>query len=231
MRPRLIDPTAGLLIATFLAIVGGLAVLVVTGASATFDAAVTEAVRTSHLREPLGILGAITEAGSTWAVIVLAGVAIVVGAAIGPWRHGVLAAVVIGVASLANSAMKVAVGRARPDLLDAIITEPGFSFPSGHSALGMVGWGVLAVLVFRTRLPRMVRLGLVVAMAALVLLIGISRVYLGVHHPTDVIAGWAAGAVLVVLYERITRTVSREPAAEAVDVDPATPRSGRPAAG
>lgn len=224
-------PSTAVLALAGIAIVGGLAGLVFTGASRPFDTTVMEFVRSEPLREPLAFLRLVTEAGSTWAVMILAAASLLVGFAIGPWRHGVIAAVVVGLASIGNGLIKVAIARQRPDLIDAVLSEPGYSFPSGHAALGMVGWGILAVLVSRTRLPRAIRLALVAAMAVTVVLIGISRVYLGVHYPTDVIAGWTLGGVVVLLYERLTRTVSREPAAAAVDADPAAPRSGPPAAG
>jgi membrane-associated phospholipid phosphatase len=95
----------------------------------------------------------------------------------------------------------------------------------------MVAYGVLAVLIGRSRLPGTVRAGVIMALGVLVLGIGVSRVYLGVHYPTDVLAGWTAGLVIVLVYARITREVSREPAAGAADADPAARRSDRPAAG
>ena len=72
---------------------------------------------------------------------------------------------------------------------------------------------------------------IVVGLGALVALIGISRVWLGVHYPTDVIAGWAAGGVIVLAYAALTRRVSPEPAEGAVDADRAARRSDRPAPG
>jgi len=220
-----------LLVAACLAIVGGLAVLVLGGATRDVDTAITDAVRASSLRESLAPLRVITEAGSTWAVTVLAGVALILGFLGGPWRHGVIAAAVIGLTSLANSTMKLLVARERPELVDAIVTETGYSFPSGHAALGMAGWGVIAVLLWRSRLPRPGRIALVVAIGALVILIGLSRIYLGVHYPTDVLAGWAGGSVVVIVYERITRTVSRGPAAAVVGEDRGARRSDPPATG
>jgi undecaprenyl-diphosphatase len=208
-----------------------LAVAVTSGVSDAFDRAVIEAVRAPGLHDLLSPLRAITQLGSTGAVIVVAALTLLVGVLIGPWLHGVIGAIAIGLASAANQALKAVMARARPDLLDPLVEERGFSFPSGHSALGMVAWGVLAVLIMRSRLPLNVRRGVVAALGILIVLIGLSRVWLGVHYPTDVLAGWTAGAVIVLVYARVTRRVSPEPAAAAVDADPGPPRSGPPAAG
>ncbi len=212
-------------------IVVGLAVLISADLTDAFDQAIIDALRSPMIHDLLFPLRAITELGSTWAVIVAAVVAFAFAAAIGPWRHGLIAAITILLASILNAVLKVAIRRERPELLDPLIVERGFSFPSGHSALGMVAYGILAVLVSRSRLPRPWRTAIVIGLGALVALIGISRVWLGVHFPTDVIAGWVAGGVIVLAFAAITRRVSPEPAAGAVDADPAAPRSDRPAAG
>jgi undecaprenyl-diphosphatase len=212
-------------------IVALLAIAVTSDLSDGFDQSIIEAVRAPQLHGLLSPLRAVTELGSTGAVTVVAVLALLVGVLIGPWLHGLIGAIAIGLASVANQGLKAFIARARPDLLDPLVEERGFSFPSGHSALGMVAWGVLAVLVMRSRLPRNVRLAVVAALGVLIVLIGLSRVWLGVHYPTDVLAGWAAGAVIVLLYARLTRRVSPEPAAAAVDADPAPPRSDPPAAG
>ena len=206
-----------------------LAIAVTSGISDPFDRSIVEAVRADGLRGLLAPLRVITELGSTGAVTVVALLTLLVGVLIGPWLHGVLGALAIGLASLGNEALKAVIARARPDLLDPIVTERGFSFPSGHSALGMAAWGILGVLVMRSRLPLGVRRGVVAAVAVLIVLIGLSRIWLGVHYPTDVLAGWTAGAVIVLLYARLTRRVSPEPAAAAVDADPAAQRSDPPA--
>ena len=205
-----------------------LATAVTSGISEPFDRSIIEVVRAEGLRGLLSPLRIITELGSTGAVTVVALLTLLVGVLIGPWLHGVLGAVAIGLAALGNEALKDVIARARPDLLDPIVNERGFSFPSGHSALGMAAWGILGVLVMRSRLPLGVRRGVVAAIAVLIVLIGLSRIWLGVHYPTDVLAGWTAGAVIVLLYARLTRRVSPEPAAAAVDAGPATQRSGPP---
>jgi len=208
-----------------------LAIGVTSGVSDAFDRSIIELVRANGLHDLLSPLRTITELGSTGAVTVVAVLTLLVGVLIGPWLHGVAGAITIGLATLGNEALKAIIARARPDLLDPIVAERGFSFPSGHSALGMVAWGIFGVLVMRSRLSRRVRLGIVALLAVVIFLIGVSRIWLGVHYPTDVLAGWTAGAVIVLLYARLTRRVSPEPAAAAVDVDPAARRSGPPVAG
>jgi undecaprenyl-diphosphatase len=220
-----------LLVAVGIAVVVALAVLVSTDLTDAFDRSIISAVRSELARDVLSPLGVITELGSTWAVTAMAAVAFVFGAAIAPWRHGLAGALTILLASILNGALKLTIARERPDLLEPVIVEHGFSFPSGHSALGMVAYGVLAVLVGRSRLPARARAAIVIGLGVVVGLIGISRIWLGVHYPTDVLAGWIAGGVIVLVYAALTRRVSPEPAAGAVDADPAAQRSGPPAAG
>lgn len=215
----------------------GIGIVILLGVAVTadltdaFDGAVISVVRAAALAAILAPLRWITELGSTGAVTVVALVTFGIGVLIGPWLHGLAGAITIGLASAANQALKSFVARARPDLLDPIVVERGFSFPSGHALLSMVAYGILAVLVTRSRLPLPVRRAATVALAVLIFLVGLSRVWLGVHYPTDVLAGWTAGAAIVLVYARLTRSVSPEPAAAAVDADPAAPRSGPPAPG
>jgi undecaprenyl-diphosphatase len=208
-----------------------LAIAVSSDLADGFDRAVIELVRADGLAILLSPLRWITELGSTSAVTLVALVTFVVGLLIGPWRHGLAGAITIGLTSVANQALKAFIARQRPDLLEPIVVEHGFSFPSGHAVLSMVAYGVLGVLVMRSRLPLWVRRAIVIGLAGIVVLVGLSRVWLGVHFPTDVLAGWAAGAVIVLIYARLTRSVSPEPAAAAVDVDPAVRRSDPPAPG
>ena len=205
--------------------------LVASGRTAAFDHAVIEAVRAPEFHDGLAFFGTVTHLGSTGAVIVVAAIVAVVGVLIGPWRHGVIGAAVIGIAAVGVELVKAVMARARPDILDPIVVEHGFSFPSGHSTLSMTAYGILAVLVMRTRLPRGARAAVVVGLGMLVALIGLSRVWLGVHFPTDVLAGWTTGTLVVAGYAALTRGVSMAPAAAAVDADPAAQRSDRPAPG
>ena len=224
-------PLSILTLAIGVLIVTLLAISVSTGISQGFDRAVIEVVRSDATRTFFSPMRWITEMGSTEAVTLVAGITLLVGVLVGPWRHGAIGALTIALASVGNQGLKAFVARSRPDLLEPIVVEHGFSFPSGHAILSMVAYGVLGVLIMRSRLPLPARRIIAGILGVLILVIGISRVWLGVHFPTDVLAGWTAGAVIVLVYARLTRSVSPEPAAAALDADPAGPRSDRPAPG
>ena len=207
-----------------------LGVLVTIDATDGFDRAVMDLVRSSETSETLAILHPITALGSTGAVTLVALLCVLVGVLIGPWQHGVIGAAVIGLTSIGVEVVKAVVARERPEILEPVIEEHGFSFPSGHATLSMTAYGILAVLLWRSRLPLGARIACIALVAIMVVAIGVSRVWLGVHFPVDVLAGWLVGGVIVLLYADLTRGVSREPAAAAVDADPATPRFDPPAA-
>lgn len=103
-------------------------------------------------------------------------------------RSATFAAVSIVGSSLLNLAAKHLFARARPALWISIAPESTYSFPSGHAMGSMTLACVLACLAWDTRW----RWPVLVAGAAFSLGVGLSRVYLGVHYPSDVLAGWAA---------------------------------------
>lgn len=118
-----------------------------------------------------------------------------------------LAAAALLAASLVSGALKDVVGRLRPplahDSLTALVTLPAdSSFPSGHATSAFAAAGVVAALHPRLRAP-------VLTLAAL---IGLSRVYLGVHYPTDVIAGAALGLGIAALAVALGRRIGAAPA-------------------
>ena len=99
---------------------------------------------------------------------------------------------VIG-AGLLIQVIKVTFQRARPDVFEPLLHETGWSFPSGHSVIAVVVYGLLGYFALRLSHMRWVRFAIGAATVALVLAIGVSRVYVGVHYPTDVLAGWSLG--------------------------------------
>jgi undecaprenyl-diphosphatase len=105
----------------------------------------------------------------------------------------VLAATVSG--SAAVGLAKHVVARARPDVVPHLVEVSSMSFPSGHSANSAIVWLTLATLLTQVIPDAALRRYVVGAAILLVGAIGVSRVYLGVHWPSDVLAGWSFGAL------------------------------------
>jgi undecaprenyl-diphosphatase len=99
--------------------------------------------------------------------------------------------------SLLTAVLKAVFGRARPELFDSGYTASFYSFPSGHATVAVGFYGALT-LILAYRLRGFARWAVVIVGILLVLLIGFSRLYLGVHYPTDVLAGFLAAPLWVV---------------------------------
>lgn len=108
-----------------------------------------------------------------------------------------------------SSLLKVGVDRPRPELVSHLVNETSLSFPSGHAMLSAVTYltlGSLASRFLHGRVTKTYVLGLAVLTTVLV---GISRVYLGVHWPSDVLAGWCAGFAWAMLCWLVARFLQR----------------------
>lgn len=103
-------------------------------------------------------------------------------------REGLFAGLAIVGSALLNLATKQVFARARPSLWESIAPESTYSFPSGHAMGSMTVAAVLVLLAWYTRW----RWWVAVPATAFVAMVGLSRVYLGVHYPSDILAGWAA---------------------------------------
>ncbi|OCJ04518.1 acid phosphatase [Rhizobium sp. AC27/96] len=93
-----------------------------------------------------------------------------------------------------STMLKLGVARPRPDIVPHLVEVNDLSFPSGHAMVSAVTYLTLAALISGTRRYRSTRLFIVAVGILLTLMIGMSRLYLGVHYPTDVLGGWCAGA-------------------------------------
>lgn len=98
-----------------------------------------------------------------------------------------------------NSGLKEHFERGRPDVVAHLVEEQSMSFPSGHSMVGAATYLTLGVLLGQTVARRREKIYFIAIALLLSFLIGLSRVYLGVHYPTDVLAGWAAGMAWALL--------------------------------
>jgi undecaprenyl-diphosphatase len=100
---------------------------------------------------------------------------------------------------LASTVLKHFFDRPRPNLVPFTVYVSTSSFPSGHSMMSAVTYLVLGALLARSQERKLVKAYFLLGAVFLTVLVGISRVYLGVHWPTDVLAGWTAGAVWALL--------------------------------
>jgi undecaprenyl-diphosphatase len=91
------------------------------------------------------------------------------------------------------SLLKFGFARPRPELVSHLVNVNAFSFPSGHATMAAVTFLTLGVLLARVQTRRRMKLYVLTVASVLVLLVGLTRVYLGVHWPTDVLAGWCIG--------------------------------------
>lgn len=134
-----------------------------------------------------------SEIGYAWGVVPVDIALVVVLVLAKRYREGLFAAIALGGSALLNLATKQLYARERPSLWESIAPESTYSFPSGHAMGSMTLACVLVALAWPTR----ARWWMVAAMAVFVPMVGLSRVYLGVHYPSDILAGWAAAAAWV----------------------------------
>jgi len=121
----------------------------------------------------------------------------------GRMKVGLPVAVITGAASVIQTALKLLIARPRPDMSIWLVPETGFSFPSGHSTASMVFWVALSILVCRAlilRGHRPVTIPLRIVFIVFPVLIGLSRIYLGVHYPSDIFGGWMLAGLLLTLF-------------------------------
>lgn len=157
----------------------------------------------------------VTNFGGTIAVVIITVLALAVLLAQKHYKHATIVAAAVGGAALINVLLKLIFERARPDLWEQFIVETSYSFPSGHAMISSVLAFAAIAVFWKTKW----RLVVIIAAIVFTILIGFSRLYLGVHYPTDVIAGWfvsaawALGVVAVVngwVYQRRSKIAKIE---------------------
>lgn len=109
-------------------------------------------------------------------------------------RLAIFIALAVTTGSLLNTLLKTLFGRARPDIVPHGTSAALSSFPSGHAMMSAVVFLTLGALLSLSTDDTRIKLYILSWSVCLTLMVGISRVYLGVHWPTDIIAGWIAGA-------------------------------------
>jgi membrane-associated phospholipid phosphatase len=155
-----------------------------------FDGAVVRAAATDRTAAMTSAARVLTQLGGTGLDLIFA--AVVVGLVVAG-RRGDAAFVLVaaGGAMLLANAIKFLLARPRP-AGGGLVSVSSYSWPSGHATSSIALYGALAVLALR-RAPPAARPPIVAGLLVLLAVIGATRVYLGVHYPTDVVAGWVLG--------------------------------------
>lgn len=129
-------------------------------------------------------------------------------------RAALLVFAAVGGGFLGSTLLKESFQRSRPDLVPHGMHVYTASFPSGHSMMAASTYLTIGALVARVQKRRRARAFILFLAALLTLLIGLSRIYLGVHWPTDVLGGWTAGGVWALLCWAVALRLQRQGAVE-----------------
>jgi undecaprenyl-diphosphatase len=113
--------------------------------------------------------------------------------------------------TLLSNALKLGFARARPEIVPGLELAT-YSFPSGHATLSAVTYLTLGALLAEAHPSRRVKIYFLTLAAFMTVAVGLSRVYLGVHYPTDVLAGWCIGAAWAVLCGTVVLLLRRRAA-------------------
>lgn len=202
-----------------------LAALVVAalGVAVSFDSALVRldlaVVRLAHRlasTEGLALASAATDLASTTAVLLVGALVAVSLTLRGQWHRAVSVAVSVGATQVIVFGLKQLFERGRPPASSAFVDAAGHAFPSAHAASSVALYGLLTVFVLR-RVHGRARVGAVALAATAVGAIGLTRVYLGAHYPSDVVAGWLVGALVAVVAWQLAHSLRRRVAFAAAD--------------
>ena len=182
------------LIAGFIALASG----VLSAATEPFDHAILQGLRTD-VSDPMGPpwleravlnLSALGSVAVTTLIVSVAALFLLLDRR--P-RQALLVIATASSAAIGLTLLKQAIGRERPSIVEHIEVVGGLSFPSGHTLIAAVLYPTLGMLVASNLRDRTLKVFVFVVAALLALVVGFTRVYLGVHYPSDVLGGWMLG--------------------------------------
>lgn len=193
---------SGLAILLLLLLFAKLSSEVFEGDTRGFDLYLLHRAQSLRISHPQGVdvMRDLSGLGSTVLLTLFAIITVGYLALVGSLPMAALVAGAVATGAVMVDLMKAAFGRLRPDAAFAEMAAQGLSFPSGHSSISAIVYLTLGALVASTR-ARFVERTYIMAVSTLMTgLVGISRVALGVHWATDVMAGWAFGAAWAMVW-------------------------------
>jgi len=215
-RTELTFLLGGLLVAVLLLAFVQLSNVVLSGGTQQFDVAVLKALRRADdLSKPIGprwlpeAAVDLTALGSAWVIglVVLAVVGFL--ALQAKWRTATFVFVASVGGWVLNAALKAMFQRPRPDVVPHLREVMSLSFPSGHAMTSAAVYLTLGAMLMRISERRATKIYCMVTAVLVTVLVGSTRVYLGVHYPSDVVAGWLIGMSWAVGCWLVERSIER----------------------
>ena len=165
---------------------------------ANYDSAITDYVISYRSPTLTSYFKFVTNVGDTYGYLIVLGVFLVVSLLVFKrWKYVAQATLVLALATVSNMILKRFIDRARPGI-EHLVSVETLSYPSGHAMSAMAFYGFLIFLVTKFKIQKIIKYVLIIVLVLLILSIGISRIYLGVHFPSDVAGGFIAGFIWVV---------------------------------
>jgi undecaprenyl-diphosphatase len=183
------------------------------GDTRAVDMAILHAAQSLRIAHPwvVDVMRDLSGLGSTSVLILCIVATVGYLVLVGARRTAVLVAVAVSTGPVGVALLKAYFGRPRPDAGLAELVVSGLSFPSGHATNSAIVFLTVAALLARTRTRLIERTYIVAVASVLVLLVGVSRIALGVHWATDVAAGWAIGAAWALAWMVFARSLLQMP--------------------
>ena len=147
----------------------------------------------------------ITALGSMIVLVLVTAAAIFYLLLISKWREALLVLVAVGGGQILSSLLKLGIDRPRPELVPHLAEVYTLSFPSGHAMMSAVTYLTLGSMLAGMAPGNATRIYVLGVAVLITLMVGVSRIYLGVHWPSDVLAGWCAGFAWAMLCWLVAR--------------------------
>lgn len=165
---------------------------------ATYDTAITDYIISYRSPQLTSYFKFMTNVGDTYGYLIVLTVFLLVSLIVFKrWKYIVQATLILALATISNMMLKRFIDRARPGI-EHLVSVETLSYPSGHAMSAMAFYGFLIFLVTKFNINKFMKYLLIAVLITVILSIGISRIYLGVHFPSDIAGGFIAGFIWVV---------------------------------
>ncbi|WP_419211572.1 phosphatase PAP2 family protein [Maribacter sp. X9] len=165
---------------------------------ATYDTAITDYIISYRTPALTRYFKFVTNVGDSYGYLIVLAVFLLVSLLVFKrWKYVIQATLVLILATGSNMILKRFIDRARPGI-EHLVSVETLSYPSGHAMSAMAFYGFLVYLFYTFNIHKVAKFFLILILVLLILSIGISRIYLGVHFPSDIAGGFIAGFIWVV---------------------------------